>query len=223
MHRPEDVIVAAPLQDHIAHHDVEMLPNGNILIMVWERKTAEEAELAGSNLAIDIFPEAIIEVDPSTDEIIWEWHAWDHLIQDFDDLKANFGTIADNPQLINLNYVPDELGDIMHGNGITYDKTNDLIFLSINFYHEVWVIDHSTTTEESATNTGGTYNKGGDLVYRFGNPTAYDNQAGERLPGRRCGRESIAAAEGNHGNIDLCALGTIVDVGAPATQGGGRR
>jgi len=168
-------------EEYIAHHDVEMLPNGNILIMVWERKTAQEVEEAGSSLTIDVFPETIIEVNPSTDEIVWEWHAWDHLIQDFDDTKANFGTVADNPQLINLNYSNNDDGDIMHGNGIAYDADSDLIYLSINFYHEVWVIDHSTTTAEATSNSGGTYNKGGDLVYRFGNPSAYDNTTGERL------------------------------------------
>ena len=69
----------------------------------------------------------------------------------------------------------------MHANGITYDAINDVIFLSANFYSEVWVIDHSTTTAQAATHTGGNYNKGGDLIYRFGNPLAYNNTSGERL------------------------------------------
>lgn len=172
-------------EDYIIHHDAELLPNGNVITIVWERKIMEEAELAGSKLDMDIFPEAIIEVNPSTDEIVWEWHAWDHLIQDFSDTRENFGSVADNPQLIDLNYAADMgenmEGDIMHANGISYDEKNDLIYLSVNFYHEVWVIDHSVTTEEAATHTGGTQNKGGDLIYRFGNPKAYRNTKGKRL------------------------------------------
>ena len=168
-------------EDYITHHDVELLPNGNVITIVWEKRTAEQAAQAGSSLEIDIFPEAIIEINPTTDEIVWEWHAWDHLIQDYDDTKDNFGVVADNPSLINLNYVTDKEGDIMHANGLEYDENNDLIFLSVNFYHEVWVIDHSTTTEEAATSSGGNFDKGGDLVYRFGNPKAYDNSMGERL------------------------------------------
>lgn len=167
--------------DYIMHHEAEMLPNGNVIVQVWERKTTEEAQNAGSVLEVDVFPDAIIEINPATNQIVWEWHAWDHLIQDEDDSKENYGVIADSPQKINLNHVLGQEGDIMHANGITYDAINDVIFLSANFYSEVWVIDHSTTTAQAATNTGGNYNKGGDLIYRFGNPLAYNNPNGERL------------------------------------------
>lgn len=168
-------------EDYIIHHDAELLPNGNILAIVWERKTMEEAVEAGSNMAIDVFPEAIIEVNPMTSEIVWEWHAWDHIIQDFDDTKQNFGVVAESPQLINVNYVSDEDGDIMHANGLSYDENKDVIYLSVNFFSEVWVIDHSTTTAEASTHSGGNFEKGGDLLYRFGNPNAYNSTAADPL------------------------------------------
>lgn len=134
-----------------------------------------------------VYPESVIEVDPVTSTIVWEWHSWDHLIQDFDPEKENFGVVAEHPERINLNYVVEAEsweqanGDIMHANAIAYDAANDAIFISVNFFSEVWVIDHSTTTEEAAGTSGGNYGKGGDLIYRFGNPAAYDNPAGERL------------------------------------------
>lgn len=168
------------------HHDAERLPNGNILALVWERRPAAEALAAGFMLDMDVYPEAVIEVDPVTDEIVWEWHAWDHLVQEADPGAANFGVVADHPEKIDLNYVPregtwhSENGDIMHANGLAYDPVNDLVLISVNFYSEVWVIDHSTTTAEAAGDTGGNYGKGGDLVYRFGNPDAYGN-TGSRL------------------------------------------
>jgi len=37
------------------------------------------------------------------------------------------------------------------------------------------VIDHSTTTAQAAGHSGGTYGKGGDLLYRWGNPNAYQH------------------------------------------------
>lgn len=165
----------------ISHHDAEMLPNGNVIILVWMKKTGEEAIQEGFKFNYNVYPESVFELDPSKMEIVWEWHSWDHLIQDYDESKSNFGVVSENPGKININYNPNQSGDIMHANGIAYDSKNDLIYLSINFFSEIWVIDHSTTKEEAKTNAGGNHNKGGDLVYRFGNPLAYNNTAADRL------------------------------------------
>ena len=56
-----------------------------------------------------LLPDHVIEVQPTgagTGTIVWEWHIWDHLIQDFDTTKANFGVVGDNPELIDINYPP---------------------------------------------------------------------------------------------------------------------
>ncbi|MDA9073717.1 aryl-sulfate sulfotransferase, partial [bacterium] len=37
----------------LAHHDVEMLPNGNILVIVWERITVDQAQQAGIITNVD--------------------------------------------------------------------------------------------------------------------------------------------------------------------------
>ncbi len=168
-------------ENSIAHHDVEMLPNGNVLFIAWERIGSILAAQSGIDTTTDIFPEVLIEINPNTDQIVWEWHSFDHIIQDRLNTLPNFGNVSDNPQLIDINYNIVDNGDIMHANGIDYDADKDVIYLSVNFYHEIWVIDHSTTTEEAATNSGGNYNKGGDLVYRFGNPQAYQNTQGQRI------------------------------------------
>jgi hypothetical protein len=167
--------------NYLAHHDIEMLPNGNILIMVWERINNIKAQQMGVNVTNDLFTEALIEVNPSNNEIVWEWHSIDHLVQDIDSSLPNFGVVKDSPQLINHNYALREDGDIFHANGIDYDPVKDVIYISVNFYSEVWVIDHSTNSEESKSHSGGNYNKGGDLIYRFGNPETYNNNIGKRL------------------------------------------
>jgi hypothetical protein len=30
---------------------------------------------------------------------VWEWDLWDHLVQDYDETKANYGSVKDNPQV----------------------------------------------------------------------------------------------------------------------------
>lgn len=162
---------------YTAHHDVEYLSNGNIIFLAWEISSNDEAVEEGYAGRGEIYPETIIEMNPLTEEIVWKWDVMDHLVQDHDDTKANYGVVADNPNKVDLNYTYSSRddGDLFHFNGLTVDEENDLIYVTVNFYSEVWVIDHSTTTEEASSDTGGTYDKGGDLVYRFGNPEAYDN------------------------------------------------
>ncbi|WP_236973356.1 aryl-sulfate sulfotransferase [Maribacter sp. 6B07] len=174
-------------EKYLIHHDVEMLPNGNILAIVWNLKTRTELDEIGYlGNQEKIYTESIIEIDSNSSEIVWKWDSWDHIVQNVDASKSKYGLVNENPQLININYVdilrddenPD--GDIMHANGLDYDEDNDLIYLSVNNYSEIWVIDHSTTVDESETSSGGRYGKGGDLIYRFGNPNTYDNE-GNRL------------------------------------------
>ena len=162
---------------HCLHHDIEALPNGNVLMIAWEYKTAAQAIAAGRNPALvfdALWPDHIIEVEPtgaSGGNIVWEWHVWDHLIQDYDPAKENYGVVGDHPELIDIN-----LGlapDWNHINSVDYHEGFDQIILSVHAFDEIWVIDHSTTTEEAAGHTGGNSGKGGDLLYRWGNPQAY--------------------------------------------------
>jgi hypothetical protein len=174
--------------NNIAHHDVEILPNGNVLMIVWERIQNQIAVENGVDFENDIFVEKIIEINRSSNTVVWEWNSWNHIIQDKFESLPNYGDINENPNKININYTVDNPpggnffinGDIMHANGLDYDESNDLIYLSVNYYDEVWVIDHSTTLDESNSSSGGNYNKGGDLIYRFGNPNTY-NSFGDKI------------------------------------------
>tara|TARA_B100000900_G_scaffold411665_1_gene431813 strand:+ start:13522 stop:15693 length:2172 start_codon:yes stop_codon:yes gene_type:complete len=175
---------------HISHHDIEPMPNGNILLIAWEERTEEEALQAGRNPAIasdspggqnNVWPDRVVEVKPiGTDEaeIVWQWNAWDHLIQDYDETKDNYGVVADHPGRIDINFVGASgnaagRADWMHCNGIDYNAELDQIALSCRSMNEVYVIDHSTTTEEAAGQIGGNAGKGGDILYRWGNPQVY--------------------------------------------------
>ena len=142
-------------ENEIAHHDATQLPNGHVMIMVWERITELQLETAGQFPGHDIFLEKLIEVNPQTNEIVWQWRSWDHMVQNTAADNDLYGQLSDFPNKIDLNHSDLENGDWMHANGIFYDAATDLIYMSVNFYSEVWVIDHSTSSEEAITSQGG--------------------------------------------------------------------
>lgn len=159
---------------YCTHHDIHPMPNGNVLLISYEVKSASEVTQAGGASSIIMWPDKIIEVEPSGTSggtIVWEWHAWDHLVQDHDASKSNYGVVADHPELLNINY--QQTKDWMHTNGIDYNAELDQIVISSHALNEIYVIDHSTTTAEAAGHTGGNSGKGGDILYRWGNPAAY--------------------------------------------------
>ena len=166
----------------VAHHDVEMLPNGNVLVMVWEHLNCTIAGEMGIDCHDDnkdgLAYESLYEINITDNSVVWQWRSVDHTVQDLHPDKANYGNVTTQNHKIDFNFNTNHSkngvsGDIMHANGIDYDEENNLIYLSVNFYNEIWVIDHSTNLSEAAGSTGGNYGVGGDLVYRFGNSLAY--------------------------------------------------
>lgn len=219
-------------ENHCQHHDVEPMPNGNVLLIAWEKKTRKQAVEAGRDpdamRGDEVWPDHVIEVEPrgKTDgRIVWEWHVWDHLVQQFDKQKKSYGVVSEHPELVDINFRehegrrresrpelrrlralgyiggedpddPDEpdrpdgpddgrppfgrgpggfdrSADWCHTNSIDYNAELDQIVLSVHNFSEVWIIDHGTSTQEAAGHRGGRYGKGGDLLYRWGNPRAY--------------------------------------------------
>lgn len=184
------------------HHDIEPLPNGNVLLITETFMTETEAIEAGrdpellgdvqlltfnrilSRDDIAALPKGnhlwmlrIIEVQKTginSGTVVWEWNLSDHLIQDHNVDKANFGIVTQHPELININYSYDANPDWIHANSIDYNPEFDQIMISALFFSEVWIIDHSTTTVEAAQHTGGLRGMGGDIIYRWGNPAAYN-------------------------------------------------
>lgn len=208
------------------HHDVAPLPNGNILVIAWEAKSKEEAIQAGrDSLSLTdsgLWPDKIVEIKPigvDSIEEVWSWHAWDHLIQDYDETKDNFGVVSEHPELVDINFAPRSGRDWMHTNSVEYIQERDEIILSVKHLNEIWVIDHSTTPEEARGHVGGNRGKGGDLLYRWGNPRSYqrgtrDNQKlfgqhaarwmpeSDSLPGR-IGVFNNGVGRGTYSSMDI--------------------
>ncbi len=161
--------------EYCTHHDICPMPNGNVLLIAYERRSAAETTQDGGTKNIEIWHEKIVEVQPAgatTGTVVWEWRTKDHLCQNVDPTKDNYVTsISDHPELLNINYKNQK--DWLHMNGVDYNPIKDQIVWSSHNTNEWYVIDHSTTTAEAASHSGGNSGKGGDILYRWGNPAAY--------------------------------------------------
>ena len=173
----------------VQHHDISLMPNGGVLITAWDVAENDLLQDMGYEGTTDRYPTRLLEIQPDGNgggKVVWEWSILDHMIQDVDPNKPNFGVVADNPQLMDIN-VPSSGrggpggggGDWFHVNGVDYNEELDLITFSSRYMSEIFVIDHSTTTAEAAGHTGGNSGMGGDFLYRWGNPANY-KMAGDR-------------------------------------------
>ena len=184
--------------EYLSHHDLTLVGD-NVLLTAWEVKTAPELNAAGyDNADSDKWPTHFVELAPDGNggaEIVWEWHIWDHLCQDTDASKPNYtADISNHPELIDINMIQQMGGpggggpggpgggDWFHVNGVDYNEDLDQISFSSRFASEIYIIDHSTTTEEAASHMGGNSGMGGDLLYRWGNPSNYGMSAAQTIP-----------------------------------------
>jgi len=185
-----DFIYSSP--DYLSHHDICLIGD-NVLLTAWEVKTAAEVNALGGSVTSDKWPTHLIEVANDGNgggQIVWEWHIWDHLIQDTDSSKPNYGVISENPQLIDINMISNSGGggpgggggDWFHVNGVDYNEDLDQIAFSSRFASEIYIIDHSTTTAEAASHSGGNSGMGGDILYRWGNPSNYNMTGNQTIP-----------------------------------------
>ncbi len=143
-----------------------------------------------------LWSDCVLEVrprPPGGGEIVWEWCLWDHLVQDADPRLDNYvPDVSRHPERVDVNGDVEPLKmtekvlerlkalgyaapgatpadfdpDFLHTNSVAYHPGLDQIVLSVPRFHEIWVLDHGTTTEEAA-------GRAGDLLYRWGNPRAY--------------------------------------------------
>lgn len=160
-------------------YEVIELPNKNFLCLARQEFSRDQFDEIGYEIDIEETPtriDAVVELDRETGEIVWRWNLSDHVIQERDHLLPNYGSIQDNPQLLNMDAVLKydwAFTESFMINGMDYNAELDQIVLSIRKMNEIAVIDHSTTTEEAAGSTGGNSGMGGDILYRWGNPQNY--------------------------------------------------
>jgi hypothetical protein len=120
--------------------------------------------------------EKIVEIKPSgptTANVVWQWFAYDH--------STSSGT--DKPELLDLNKGGESGSggkggggggkEWLHANSVHLNPALNQLVIGSNYFNEFIIIDHSTTTAQAASHSGGKYGKGGDVLYRWGNPSNY--------------------------------------------------
>jgi hypothetical protein len=167
--------------DYVTHHDMCLMPNGNVLLIAYVKKTLAELQALGYTGTTAKYPSRIIEIQPTgtTAQIVWTWEMADRFIQYVDASKPNYMPIAEHPERMNINVAVAAAGgpgagiDWFHENGVDYNEELDQIVLSSRYLSEIFIIDHSTTTAEAAGHTGGNGGRGGDFLFRWGKPANY--------------------------------------------------
>jgi hypothetical protein len=164
---------------YMLHHDFKLLSNGNILAVTFVRYSRAQMIAAGVDSTIkdmgggaakSMLGEKIVEIKPDHEKgegsIVWEWTMFDHV--------APKEQALNNPNLISGSIVNALFsGQWVHLNGLDYDSTRDLIVFTSRVFSELFVIDHSTTTAEAKSHSGGKHGKGGDILYRWGHTSNY--------------------------------------------------
>ncbi len=163
-----------------AHHDICYMPNGNVLATVLTTATSTELSQYGfTGITTSLKYDRIVEIDGVNGQIVWEWRFIDHTVQNTNSSLANYGDPSSTPNKFNVAVQGTQgYSDWQHLNGIDYNPARDQIVFSCKHLKEIYVIDHSTTTAQAKTGSGGLSGKGGDFLYRWGNPTNYGKTGG---------------------------------------------
>jgi len=211
--------------DHQQHHDVRYMPNGHVLLVAWEKRTAAEALAAGRSADTipangEIWVDHVVEVDPGSNSIVWTWKAWDHLLPPGADPRQH-------PELIDPNAWATASNDWTHMNAIDYNASLDEIVMSVRNHHEIWVIDHGTTTAQAASHAGGTRGRGGDLLYRWGTPSDYGYPGPQQLFGQHNAHWIEPGLPGaghmlvfDNGDRNTRPFSTVVEIETPVQANG---
>ncbi|MCH9682001.1 MAG: aryl-sulfate sulfotransferase [Deltaproteobacteria bacterium] len=121
------------------HHEVMLLPNGNLLTLGLAFEDIDYPEDGTVHVAGD----TVLEITPEG-EIVWEWNSFDHL----DPLR-----VRDGFQIPIFDPATGQVAqDWTHANGMVYEPDTDTVLVSLR--HQDWIlrIDHAT----------------GELVWRLG-------------------------------------------------------
>jgi len=134
--------VTDPRTDHKAHHAFQKIFNKTLgdytILHVSSRNITHEAAIQlGCDPAkksdYTSFPDGIVEFD-TDGNLVWEWNISDHLVQDVDPTKNNYGVVADTPNRMDPNFGSGRSGNWIHTNSFNYNPENGLLLVNNSVY-----------------------------------------------------------------------------------------
>lgn len=150
-------------KNQVQHHCFSRMPNGNTLVLGWERIENEVMIAKGRNPSTvpdgvkskgirhsDFWIDFVEEVNKDG-EVVWEWHAVDHLGTGPDQLDPNFIL----PMPVGEIYAT---SDWSHFNSVEYVAETDQVLMNSRNLSEIYLVSHDKT---------------GKIQYRWGNKAAY--------------------------------------------------
>ena len=210
------------------HHTFEKIFNRKlnaytILSVASRNITHEQAIAAGADPKkrddYTSFPDGVVEFDLAGN-VIWEWNIFDHLVQDVDRTKANYGVVKDHPEKLDVNFGRGRSGNWIHMNSMDYNETLGQIVVNNSVDSEFYVIDHQGTfvSGDPAASIAMAASDKGDFLFRWGNPTVFDAGPGQSYS------EAEGASDGDQQvffSHDIQWIRPTAYAGGPALPGAG--
>ena len=166
---------------HCQDHDAIWLPGGNVLMIALERRDRDQSIGAGRDSyllsAASCGPAIWLKSTRPAIALSGNGICGTIWCRTSTRRGRNYGVVAQHPELVDVNCVGNGLqytnADWIHANALDYNPRLDQVLLCVRNLDEVWVIDHSTMTEQARGHNGGRQGMGGDVLYRWGSPQAY--------------------------------------------------
>jgi len=169
-------------RNDLLHHDFEMLPNGNIAAIIYNKIPEEmnddvQGGIPGTELEDGtIWSDSIIEIDASG-EIVWQWDAWDyidpakHVINA--DLNRNEWTHANSMRYVESNPITGSEAFL-----ISFRQTSTVVLVDRATGEVIWQIGPEVLSQQHDARM---LENGNVLVFSNGeDPT--DTPTGHRVP-----------------------------------------
>ncbi len=140
-HRPEGSTDGIPVETLTFHHEVDELPNGNIIVLGTEWRWVDdyytsEYDAQAPRQRQKVMGDVILEFEPESGEIVWEWKAFDHM----DPYRIGYETFSGYWMRRGF---PETI-DWSHANNLLYNAQDDAILVNFRYQAAALKIDRET-------------------------------------------------------------------------------